>query len=152
MEFNETTELAKRWGPKWRAIQYVRDVMLPALDKRRAESIMAVAREMARDESHQRHAFEAARKAGGDRERQMVQASEDLRSAIWDVIWDSTWADAWYLSWEIARVGVGLSAVDLMLEGDWDRGEYIAMVGPWLMSGFPDHNIWEVVNREEDAA
>lgn len=152
MEFNETSDLAKRWGPKWRAIQYVRDVMVPQLDKRRAEVIMSMARDMRRDESQQRHAFEAARKAGNDRERQMVQASEDLRAAIWDVIWDSTWADAWHLSWEIARVGVGLSAVDLMLDGHWDRGDYIAMVGPWLMGGFPDLSIWEAVSEDDQVA
>ena len=152
MQFNETKDLEQRWGPKWRAIRYVRDVMIPALTKERMEAIMEMAGNMAREEAYQRHAFEAARRAGGDRERQLVQASEDLRAAMWDVIWDSSWADAWHLSWEVARVGVGLSAVDLMLDNQWGRAEYIAMVGPWLMSGFPDHNIWEVVNREEDAA
>lgn len=151
MNFNETANLEERWGPKWKAIQYVRDVMIPALDKERTLAILDYARlQPESSEVISRHAFEAARSAGGDRERQMVQASEDLRAAIWNVIWDSTWVDAWHLSWVVSKVGFGLSLVDIMHDGKFDRGEYIHLVAPWLMGGFPDYNIWSVVNHGEE--
>lgn len=154
MEFNPTDSLPERWGPQWKAIQYVRDVMLPELDKDRATAILDYARRLPAEhhEAVSRHAFEAARLAGGDRERQMVQASEDLRQAIWNVMWDSTWVDAWHLSWVVSRVGMGLALVDVMHDGQFDRSEYIQLVSPWLMGGFGDKNIWAAVHRDEDAA
>lgn len=153
MNFNETDNLAERWGPNWRAIQFVRDEMIPMLDRRRTEIILEYSKRSPESaETISRHAFEAARKAGGDRERQMVQASEDLRQAIWDVIWDSTWVDAWHLSWVVSRTGFGLSLVDVMHDGKLDRGEYIHLVGPWLMGGFPEINLWGEIAREEDVA
>lgn len=153
MEFNQTDDLPERWGPKWRAIQYVRDVMIPSLDKERTEIILEYAkRQPEYSEGIQRRAFKAAQRAGGDRERQMVQASEDLRTAIWNVIWDSTWVDAWHLSWVVSRVGMGLSLVDLVHDDKFDRGDYINLVAPWLMGGFADQNIWNAISDDNENA
>lgn len=129
----------EEFGPLWRSIQFVRDVHVPMLDKRRAESILLMARLNEHVERNQRHAFEAARKVP-DRERQMVAASEMLRKEIWEVVWDSSWADAWHMSWVISRLGIGLATLDLVALDDskYEVFDYTSLAGPWLTGGFSD--------------
>lgn len=133
---------AEEFGPQFRAIARVVEEQVPALNKLRTELIFNMARSNERTEIAQRHAFEAARLAGDNREEKMVRASEYLRKSIWDIIWDSTWADAWQMSWIISRCALGIATHDLIGTGNYTVEDYSLLVSPWLLGGRWTKNLW----------
>jgi hypothetical protein len=130
-----------RYGRQWRAIEYVRDVQLPRLDRQRAYNMRLwdVATELPGWVNGQTAAMHSTIGIG-EREHQAVSSSEDLRKAVWETIWDSTWRDAWQVSWLIARAGLGYSTFDLVGNNNYTMDDYLALVGPWS-AGFPEYPV-----------
>lgn len=121
------------FGPHTRRVEFIRDKHIPALNPLR--TIEIVTRSEARDYEAQSRALGAARMWGIEEE--VVRASEELRSAVWQAVWDSTWVDAWRLSWTAARAGIGIATTHLIGLGGYSIEDYVALVAPWT-AGFPD--------------
>ena len=119
-------------------LEYIEEVMLPRLDRDRAERILSRARGCVDGYGAQHRAITAARMNGIEAEA--IEASERLRAASWDTIWDSTQTEAWLMSWVMSRVGLAIATIDHVGDGHYQVQDYLDLIDPFS-AGFPDFPI-----------